>query len=263
MRSLPLFHRISGQPVIVLGDGGAEPKRRLVERAGGIVIRNIDEGIKAGAQLAFIALEDERALETAVSRLRGLGTLINVVDRPDLCDFTTPSLLERDPVLIAIGTSGASAGLAKHIRLRLEALLPQTLGALAQALHSAHARLRARWPGAGERRQALDVALGAGGALDPLNEGSAEAVDMWLEGASQSAISGRVTIALASDDPEELTLRQARLLGTADALLFEKGVPEVILNRARADALRRELPFTGDLPDGVIVELQYADPAER
>ena len=44
-------------------------------------------------------------------------------NRPELCDFTTPSLLDRDPVLVAIGTDGASAGLAKHLRLRLDALV--------------------------------------------------------------------------------------------------------------------------------------------
>ncbi|HCC25978.1 MAG TPA: siroheme synthase, partial [Erythrobacter sp.] len=47
-----------------------------------------------------------------------------------LCDFTLPSVLDRDPVLVAVSTGGASAGLAKHLRLRLEAILPQSLGAL-------------------------------------------------------------------------------------------------------------------------------------
>ena len=43
MDSLPLFHRIAGQPVIVLGEGeAAEAKRRLVERAGGLPVGEDD-----------------------------------------------------------------------------------------------------------------------------------------------------------------------------------------------------------------------------
>ena len=257
MRSLPLFHRIAGKPVIVLGEGPmAEPKRRLVERAGGVVVSSIDEGAAQGARLAYVALEDGAAREEAAARLKALGMLVNVVDRPDLCDFTTPSLLERDPVLVAIGTSGASAGLAKHIRLRLEALLPASLGRLAEALNAARGKLRERWPDAAERRQALDAALGQGGALDPLREESADRVESWLAGDGQAGASGHVVIELASDDPEDLTLRQARLLGSADMLLIGPGVAPALLDRARADALRRELPFEGALPPGLVVELR-------
>ena len=128
MKSLPLFHRIAGQPVIVLGEGvAAEAKRRLVERAGGQVVANLEVGIERGARLAFVALDDVQETDAAVVRLHRAGLLVNVADRPALCDFTTPSILDRDPVQIAIGTEGASAGLAKHLRLRLEALLPDGL----------------------------------------------------------------------------------------------------------------------------------------
>ena len=45
--SLPLFHRIAGQKVLVLGDGEiAEPKKRLVERAGGIIEDDMQRAIK-------------------------------------------------------------------------------------------------------------------------------------------------------------------------------------------------------------------------
>ncbi len=257
MRSLPLFHRITGQPVIVLGEGAvAEPKRRLVERAGGVPVASIDEGLKQGARLAYVALESSAECEAAAELLKAAGVLVNVVDRPDLCDFTTPSLLERDPVLIAIGTSGASAGLAKQLRLRLETLLPASLGALADALSAARGRLRSRWPDASDRRQALDEALGPGGALDPLSDGSADAVDGWLEGDAATGAHGHVVITLTSSDPEDLTLRQARLLGAADVLLVGEGVPDAILDRARADALRRPAGSVEALPDGLIVELR-------
>lgn len=242
MRSLPLFHRIAGQPVIVLGEGAAaEPKRRLVERAGGIAINDLAEGVDCGARLAFVAHDSAAMCEADAIRLRGAGLLVNVVDRPELCDFTTPSILDRDPVLIAVGTSGASAGLAKQLRLRLEALLPAELGNLASALEAARGRLRKIFPDGPTRRQALDAALGAGGPLDPLAIGSADAVDGWLANPAQGQSSKVVEIDLASDDPEDLTLRQARLLGSADWIVHDSEVPAAILDRARADAARRPL----------------------
>ena len=237
--SLPLFHRIAGQPVIVLGAGdAAEAKRRLVERAGGIVIDEIQEGIDKGARLAFVAHENAQAAEGDTIRLRCAGLLVNATDRPDLCDFTVPSILDRSPVLVAFGTGGASAGLAKALRLRFEQILPQSLGRLASALGGARQRLRSRWPDAGDRRRALDSALGEGGALDPMRDGSADSLEGWLNGASDGTKAIRIEIVLRSSDPEELTLREARLMGSADAIVHDASVPAAILDRARADAVR-------------------------
>ena len=242
IEALPLFHRIAGQPVIVVGTGlAADAKRRLVERAGGTVIDTIAHGIASGARLAFVAHEDEEAARGDAQRLRSAGLLVNAADRPDLCDFTVPSILDRSPVLIAIGTGGASAGLAKALRLRLERILPQSLGRLARALGLARAPLRARWPDAGERRRVLDAALDAGGALDPFREESAALVAPWIERGEPAPIDRLVEIVLASDDPEDLTLRQARLLGSADCIAHEPHVPREILDRARADAERRAI----------------------
>ncbi|HSG33390.1 MAG TPA: siroheme synthase [Sphingomonadaceae bacterium] len=250
MRSLPLFHRIAGKTVIVLGEGPlAEPKKRLVERAGGVVVGEDD----SEARLAFVALEEP---EEAVARLKARGVLVNVVDRPELCDFTTPSILERDPVLVAVGTSGASAGLAKHLRLRLEALLPHSLGTLATRLESMRDALKQRLPNPTDRRQALDRALGSGGMLDPLDPHAPDRIGEWLEGAEAGDGSRRAILLLTSDDPGDLTLRQAGLLGAADAVLHEPGIPAAILAQARADAARFVLPFEGELPKGLTVELR-------
>ena len=237
--SLPLFHRIAGHPVIVLGQGAAaEAKRRLVERAGGQVIDDIGEGVDKGARLAFVAHDNPQACEGDAIRLRCAGLLVNVVDRPELCDFTTPSLLDRSPVLVAIGTGGASAGLAKALRLRLEGLLPARLGDLAQGLFAARARLRALWPDGGDRRRALDGALSAGGPLDPLDEASNGRLSGWLDNPDAATLLRQVEIRLRSADPEDLSLREARLLGSADLLAHEPGVAPAILDRARADARR-------------------------
>lgn len=250
IQSLPLFHRISGRPVIVLGEGeAAEAKRRLVERAGG---RTCGED-EADARLAFVALTQP---EAAAERLRARGVLVNVPDRPELCDFTVPSVLDRAPVLIAIGTGGASAGLAKALRLRLEALLPASLGPLAEALGSARDAMRRRWPEAGDRRRALDAALCAGGTLDVLSAGS-QAIEQWLNDEAQIPESS-VEIQLTSGDFEDLTLRQLRLLGSADLIAYEAGVSPSVLDRARADAVQVELARGGGPPgaSGLVVVLR-------
>jgi uroporphyrin-III C-methyltransferase/precorrin-2 dehydrogenase/sirohydrochlorin ferrochelatase len=238
--SLPLFHQIAGQNVLVLGDGAAaEPKRRLVERAGGVIVDDLARAVDEGVRLAFIAFDDPRACEVAAINARCAGMLVNVVDRPELCDFTTPSILDRDPLLVAIGTGGASAGLAKHVRLRLERVLPETLGALAKALEAVRPRLRERFPDGAARRRAVDAALAEGGPLDPLDPQSFQKVAAWISGAAEGRMGAVFDLTLTSPDPDELTLRQARLLGEADVLLLDGAVPPAILARARADAARR------------------------
>lgn len=257
MQSLPLFHQIAGQPVIVLGKGAmADPKRRLVERAGGRVVADMQQGLDEGARLAFVAHDDAAMCEADAIRLRCAGLLVNVVDRPDLCDFTTPSILDRDPVLVAVGTGGASAGLAKQLRLRLEALLPADLGMLAERLATAREAIRARFPAMAERRRALDAALGERGPLDPLVEGGAARVDGWLASAGDPEAAQVHSFTLASGDPEDLTLRQARLLGMADAVIADPAIAPAILARARADAARLVLPHDGKLPAGLVVVLK-------
>lgn len=243
--ALPLFHRIAGRGVIVLGGGeAAAAKRRLVERAGGVPV---DEAAAEVVPFAFVAHDDPDEAAAAVARLRARGLWVNCVDRPELCDFTSPSLIDRAPVVIAIGTDGASAGLAKALRLRLEAMLPQGLGGLALALGRARGALRQRFADAGDRRRALDAALGEGGALDPMRDGAAPdaRVANWLAGAARAAQGGVVEIGLRSADPEELTLREARLLGSADGIAHEVAVPAQILARARADAMRRTISAGG------------------
>lgn len=241
MHSLPLFHRLTGQKVILLAEGEAgEAKRRLLERAGAICVGEDDPD----ARLAFIALDEPAE---AAARLKARALLLNVTDVPELCDFTVPSLLERGPVLVAVGTGGASAGLAKALRLRLETLLPASLGALAEGLQSARGAMRARWASGAERRRALDAALAEGGVLDPLDAESAARIAGWLAGGSDGA-GGTFEFTVTGDDPDDLTLRQARWLGAADLVAHEPGVSGEILTRARADAVRLELE-PGQAPD--------------
>ena len=250
MNQLPLFLNIYGRKVILVGKGdAADAKRRLIERAGGICV----DADNNEARLAFVAMEGNEAVEVA-AMLKTRGLLVNVVDQPDLCDFTTPSIVDRTPVLVAVGTGGASAGLAKTLRQRIETLLPQSLGELAQSIAGARDAIRKRWPEADDRRRALDAALS--GPLDPLRDQEDDAVQHWLNGTAQSNVCGLVEIMLVSTDPDDLTLRHARLLGEADHIFHDSSVPDAILNRARADAVRHSVAPPDKIPPGLVLYLR-------
>jgi len=235
MEQLPLFLNLRGRTVVLVGKGeAADAKARLVARAGGRIVPAWEEG----AAIAFVALDDDAEARAAAQALRAHGLLVNVVDRPDLCDFTTPAIVDRAPVTIAIGTGGASAGLAKAVRQRIEALLPPRLGALASALHAARDAMKARWPAAADRRRVIDAALASGAVLDPLDNDAADKLEIWLAGDAPTRPSRLATIHLTSPDPDDLTLRAARLLGEADHIYHPAAIPAAILDRARADAVR-------------------------
>lgn len=231
LHSLPVFVRLEGRPVMLIGDGEvADAKRRLLERAGAVIV-----GEDADAALAIVAIDDPAA---TVARLKARGVLVNAVDRSDLCDFTLPAIVDRSPVIVAVATGGVSAGLAAALRQRLETILPSGLGALAERLHG----LRKAIPDSRERRlsinRALDAALGS------------------------SSIDGEGTfepMTLTSSDPDDLTLRQARVLAQADRVLHAPDVPDAILDRARADAPRIVSPVPPLEPgDGLTVYLEMA-----
>jgi uroporphyrin-III C-methyltransferase / precorrin-2 dehydrogenase / sirohydrochlorin ferrochelatase len=250
---LPIFVNLKGRNVILVGEGEmADAKRRLIERAGGLCV---DAG-HTDARIAFVAIADEDEACAAADELKARGLLVNVVDRPDICDFTTPAIVDRTPVLVAVGTGGASAGMAKAIRQRIETLLPETLGPLANAISGARVAIRKRWPAGPQRRRALDQGFAAGGLLDPFGNHAPDAVEIWLEAAEEPKRDRVIEIVLLSDNPDDLTLRTARLLGEADHVFHDANVPAAILNRARADAVRHAGAPPVPAPEGVSLFLR-------
>lgn len=244
---------LKDRKIILVGEGdAADAKRRLIERAGG---KCVDAGDR-DACIAFVAIDDETEALIAAADLKARGLLVNVVDRPEHCDFTTPAIVDRAPVLVAVGTGGASAGMAKAIRQRIETLLPEKLGNLAQKVASSREAIRHRWPESADRRRALDAAFTGGGLLDPFESHPATAVENWLGDAPEPSGTRLIEIPLLSDNPDDLTLLTARLLGEADHIFHDPGTPPAILNRARADAVRKEGPPPTAAPEGLTLYLR-------
>ena len=256
MNGLPIVVRLAGKPVILVGEGeAADAKRILIERAGGRIVALDDPE----ARLAIVTADDDAAADAIVAGLRARGVLVNAVDRPALCDFTLPAIVDRSPLLVAISTGGASAGLAAAVRQRLELLLPASLGALADALRDARGAMRRRWPDGSARRRALGAALSDGAILDPMRGDAVDRVDAWLADDGESASDSLVAIRLHSDNPDDLTLGEARALAAADTLFHRADVPPAILARARADAARVACDVIPEkLPPGLTVDLGRA-----
>jgi uroporphyrin-III C-methyltransferase / precorrin-2 dehydrogenase / sirohydrochlorin ferrochelatase len=250
---LPIFVNLKDRKVILIGNGdAADAKRRLIERAGGKCV----DATNRDARIAFVAIENEEQALATADDLKARGLLVNVVDRPEHCDFTTPAVIDRAPVLVAVGTGGASAGMAKAIRQRMETNLPEKLGALANAVAAARDAVRTRWPDPADRRRALDRAFKSGGRLDPFTTHAPMAVEKWLDDAEEPDGSRLIEIPLLSDNPDDLTLLTARLLGEADHIFHDPDIPPAILNRARADAVRRQGAPPAIVPEGLTLYLR-------
>ena len=249
VKQLPLFFNLYSRPVLLVGSGpAADAKARLIEAAGGVIVRE-----PGGARLAFVALDGDAADEAAV-RLKASGLLVNVVDRPDLCDFTIPAIVDRHPVTVAIGTGGTSATLAKALRERFEALLPAALGKLAEVIASRRQLLAARLPDAAQRRRYWDALLAPGAPLDPLSD-----PDLTFDNDGPPPPSPPRIISVC--DPDDLTLADLRALSTADTIFHAADAAPAVLDRARRDATRvvaDRLPET--LPPGRSVYVASSPP---
>jgi precorrin-2 dehydrogenase/sirohydrochlorin ferrochelatase len=129
------------------------PALRTLGESGAVVLARepYRPGDLAGATVVVIATDDERVVDAACAEARERGQLLNVVDVPSRCTFIVPSILRRERLTIAVSTEGASPGLAKRIRQRLEDLFPPAYGPYLRLAAAARARLRAAGVSYGQR----------------------------------------------------------------------------------------------------------------
>ncbi|MCA0304175.1 MAG: bifunctional precorrin-2 dehydrogenase/sirohydrochlorin ferrochelatase, partial [Proteobacteria bacterium] len=146
MNHLPLFFDLAGRPVVVVGEGPAAERRVALVRAAGAEVRQVGvlaPADLAGAVAAFVATGDLARDTAAQAVARAAGVPVNVIDRPALCDFILPAIVDRGDVVVAISTGGASPTLAASLRARIEAVLPERIGNLARLAASFRAQVNA------------------------------------------------------------------------------------------------------------------------
>lgn len=264
MRKYPLFIDLHGRRVPVIGGGvAALRKARLIAAAGArpaFIWPEIDPEIErefgaaaeyldcrpaaadlAGARIVFVAVEDEDAPERWAAMARDGGALVNVVDRPDLCDFTTPSIVDRGALTIAISTDGAGPVYGRDLRAKIEAMLPARIGALLDFAAGYRDAVKAKIGEPGRRAFWERFFRGpvAARALTGDDAGAHEAMIETLNRPEGAPAHGAVHIVGAGPgDPDLLTLKAFRLIQEADVILYDRLVSDEILNLARRDADR-------------------------
>ena len=263
LNAFPVFMRVDGQAVAIVGNGEeALAKARLVSQSSAvlrIVADNASRGLLdfiastgavhinaayeavhlQGAALAFAASGDEALDRRVVDDARRLGVAVNAVDRPELCDFFTPALVNRAPVVIAIGTEGAGPVLAQMLRARIDRMLSPSLGRLATL--AASFRVAAERLPKGNRRRRFWSDFFAGAPAKAIEAGDLdEAHGAAIELLSADApAEGHIALVGAGPGAEDLvTLRAHRLLMEADAIVYDALVPEAIVAMGRRDAER-------------------------
>lgn len=246
MKHLPLFFNLAGRHVVVVGEGAKAEGRAALARSVGAVVVHLASSQATiedfrGATAAFVATGDLGSDMRAQALARAAGVPVNVADRPALCDFILPAIVDRDDVVVAISTGGTSPTLATILRARIEAALPQQFGALAKLAAAFRSQVNTLIADPARRRAFFRRLIeGPAGRLALAGDqaGARRAVLSELDSArSRQAPQGIAHIVGAGPgDPDLLTLRAAQLLQEADAILHDDLVPPEVLARGRRDA---------------------------
>ncbi|MBB1488486.1 siroheme synthase CysG [Oceanospirillum sediminis] len=209
-----------------------------------ISVVSVDDALNNQVRFPLVILAEGGAdwqREQAI-RMKAQGRLVNVADHPEMSNVSLPYLIDRHPVVIAVGSTGEAPVLARIMRSKLEALIPASFGRLSLLVSSWNEKVRAVFPVSKIRERFWSQQLqGAVGEL--MMSGREKQAHSQLETNLQAAevdqLQGEVYLVGAGPgDPELLTLRAVRLIQQADVVLYDRLVAPEIVDLCRSDAER-------------------------
>ncbi|MFT7458170.1 MAG: uroporphyrin-III C-methyltransferase/precorrin-2 dehydrogenase/sirohydrochlorin ferrochelatase, partial [Planctomycetota bacterium] len=267
MKFLPLFFDITDRPCLVVGGGeiAARKVRQLLKAEGKVRVaapalcpaleallaagriehdgQDFSSNMLEGCVIV-IAATDNTAVNEEVSILAQARQLpVNVVDNPALCSFIMPSIVDRDPVQIAISTGGASPVLARLLRARLETMIPSAYGRLGALMQAFRIKAKHRFPDMQQRRRFWEEIL-QGPVAEMLFAGqdkaALKALERQLEDPDVPLERGGEVYLVGGGpgDPDLLTFRALRLMQQAEVILYDRLVAPEIVDLCRKDAER-------------------------
>ena len=228
MRYYPIFLDLTGQLCIVIGDGKFAVEKAVALREAGANVRAISgrdyrPGALSGARLVVDASEDEEINRLSWQEAEAAGILINVVDRPAQCRFIAPAIVRRDPVLVAISTSGESPFLASMLRARIERWLGHEWGPFVALVGEVRRRLRRQGLPIAEQTRIYRRLLNSDVRSLLRSRSTADANRLAARiAAAQGDGAGRVALVGAGPgDPDLLTMKARELIADADYVLHD------------------------------------------
>jgi uroporphyrin-III C-methyltransferase/precorrin-2 dehydrogenase/sirohydrochlorin ferrochelatase len=265
MEFLPLFHKLQGSHVLVVGGGEiALRKSRLLVDAGALIRvvapavesqldslaagsggsvhrRGYQERDLDGCQLIIAATDDQvlNAQVSADAKLRGVP--VNVVDAPALCSVIFPAIVDRSPLVVAVSSGGDAPVLARLIRAKLETWIPSTYGELAGLAARFRHRVKQLYPDVTQRRAFWEEVFQGPIADRQLAGQGAEAerlLEAKVNGAPPHAPGEVYLVGAGPGDPDLLTFKALRLMQQADVVLYDRLVAPAIIDLCRRDAER-------------------------
>lgn len=268
MRYFPIFMDLDNRRIVMVG-GGEEATRkiRLLLKTSAIIevvaaelhpelagnprviwkAKTFTPALLEGAALVYSA--DKELNATVSAAAQALGIPVNAVDDAAISTFIIPSIVDRDPVVVAIGTEGTAPVLGQGIRGQIDALLPQSIGSLARKAADLRKVVADIVP-AGNRRRSFWQRFFFGDVREAHEAGDAVALELSVQDSlflETRSSSGRLTYILADTDPDLLTLKALRRLQEADVILHDGSAPVAILEMARRDAIRQQTNGTETL----------------
>jgi uroporphyrin-III C-methyltransferase/precorrin-2 dehydrogenase/sirohydrochlorin ferrochelatase len=252
VRYYPVFLDLAGQLCIVLGDGKFAVEKAAALREAGANVRVISSrdyrpGVLTGARLVVDASEDLEINRQSWDEAEAAGILINVVDRPAQCRFIAPAIVRRDPLLVAISTSGESPFLASALRARIERWLGPEWGPFVDLVGGVRRRLReARVPLSKQTRVYRQLLNSDVRSL--LRRRRVADANRLAEGiaAARGEREGRVALVGAGPgDPELMTVRARELIAGADYVLHDALIAPETLALCGPDTRREDVGKRG------------------
>lgn len=262
MDQLPLFFNLNNKSALVVGGGD-------------VALRKVQSLVKAGAKVTVVApdvhdslmlmashqvriqktefqpwhIEQQRLVIAATDDLELNQQIhdlceendiwVNVVDQPELCQFTFPSIIDRDPVTIAISTNGKAPVLGRLLREKLEKLIPQWTGKLAQKAGEFREEVKSKITDFQSRRHFWErVFRGKTSQLAALNDwqGVEQQLQTELTASSEPQVGQVFLTGGGPGDPELLTVRALQTMQMADVIVYDYLISDEIIALCRKDA---------------------------